>query len=72
MATDTTDNSFDASAGIISIGWKLKTSYDIDSRDNDVNQRTDNDMTCNRPFEKKTRTTALTRSHKPEEHCYKS
>ena len=44
MATDTTDNSFDASAGIITIDWKLNTSDDKDSSDNDVTQCTENTL----------------------------
>jgi hypothetical protein len=44
MATDTTDNSFDASAGIITIDWKLNTSDDKDSSDNDVTQCAENTL----------------------------
>jgi hypothetical protein len=44
MATDTTNNSFDASAGIITIDWKLNTSDDIDSSDNDVTQCAENTL----------------------------
>ncbi len=57
-----TNYSFDASAGIITIDWKLNTSDDIDSSDNDVTQHADNGMTGNRRVQKKTRTTDLTRS----------
>jgi hypothetical protein len=44
MATDTTNNSFDASAGIITIDWKLNTSDDIDSSDNDVTKCAENTL----------------------------
>jgi len=44
MATDTTDNSFDASAGITTIDWKLNASNVTDSSDNDVTQRADNTL----------------------------
>jgi len=44
MATDTTDNSFDASAGIITIDWKLNTFNDKDSSDNDVTQCAENTL----------------------------
>jgi hypothetical protein len=44
MTTDTTNHSFDASAGIITIDWKLNTSDDIDSSDNDVTQCAENTL----------------------------
>ena len=72
MATDTTDNSFDASAGIITIDWKLNTSDDKDSSDNDVTQRADNDESSNRLFVKMSRIQTWHVEHKPEEQRYKS
>jgi hypothetical protein len=44
MATDTTNNSFDVSAGIITMKWKLITSDVTGSSDNDVTQCTDSTL----------------------------